>query len=424
MHKFVKAVIIAVLPAAWFIQSAQAFDWQERRRDQFGKDFSYFIYPIAGDIPGLGAAAGLGATVLNINNTDLDFTGFKIQGDFDASGYTFLDYHILKNRLILDLGYYDYKVAPQVFQRGINSSKDDYILPKAEGEYVQGQLTLSFMQRKFETYLRYGSGRQRLLQVLDKDGNEFTAVDNSQRSGYRYSLGAILDNTDDRLDPRRGYRFEVSANADSNNDALQSDFYVTDYNLTGYFPFRRYDTLAVNLFRSDAHVTHRVNADFDTLRIERGLGCDSMAPGSEYDRCIQTETDHINQLIETNKYGTARSLGGTQRLRSFANNRFYAGHSIFYGLEYRFNLTDERTPFDVYIAKGIRTGLQLAFFVEQGSVADRIGDLFDTMKTSYGMGFRLVLSGVIIRADYSDGNEGAEFILFINYPWSMFSVDS
>ena len=30
----------------------------ERRRDQFGKDFGYYVYPIAGEIPGLGTAAG------------------------------------------------------------------------------------------------------------------------------------------------------------------------------------------------------------------------------------------------------------------------------------------------------------------------------------------------------------------------------
>ena len=54
----------------------------ERRRDQFGKDFGYFFYPIASTIPGLGTATGAGATVLNMGGTDTDFTGFKIVGDF------------------------------------------------------------------------------------------------------------------------------------------------------------------------------------------------------------------------------------------------------------------------------------------------------------------------------------------------------
>lgn len=420
MDRIFNRCLVLTLLSVLLMQNVQAYDWEERRRDQFGKDFSYFVYPIAGDIPGLGSAAGLGATILNINDTDLDFTGFNIKGDFDASGYTFLDYHILKNRLVLDFGFYDYLVAPLAYKRGIDSSPDDYILPKAEGEYVQGQLTLSFMQRKFETYLRYGSGKQRLLQVLNKDGDEFTAVDNKERSGYRYSLGAIVDDTDDRLDPRKGYRLEAAINSSSNDDDFLSDFYVTDYNMTAYFPFRRYDTLAFNFFRSDAHITNRVDADADALRAaNRGLGCDPVD-----NECLQAETERFNQIIAANQYGTATPLGGTQRLRSFANQRFYAGHSAFYGAEYRMNLTDKRTPFDVYIAKGIRTGLQLAFFAEQGSVAEHASDLFDTRKTSYGVGFRLVLSGVIIRADYANGSEGSEFVLFINYPWSMFSVDS
>jgi hypothetical protein len=35
-----------------------------------------------------------------------------------------------------------------------------------------------------------------------------------------------------------------------------------------------------------------------------------------------------------------------------------------------------------------------------------------------------VLSGIVIRADFAQGNEGSQFQLFITYPWSMFSVDS
>ena len=414
----------AILLIFFIVNDALAFDWQERRRDQFGKDFSYFLYPIAGDIPGLGTAAGIGATIMNINETDLDFTGFNVQGDFDAAGYTFLDYHIIKNRLIFDAGYYNFNVAPVQYDRGINSDKDDYILPKVEGKYLQAQVTLSYFQRQLESYFRIRDGSQRLLEVLDNNEEVFDSVDTSWRNVRDYTLGITFDNTDDRLDPRAGYRLEMSVTGYRDTNSLSSDFFIADYNATGYVPFRRWDALVFNIFSSHAHLRNRVDADFDTLQQERGLGCNELAPGPEQDDCLATEADYINELIAYNKYGTATPLGGTQRLRSFANGRFYAGHSIFYGIEYRMNLTDEHVPFDIYIAKGIRTGIQLAFFAEQGSVADKTGDLFDTMKTSYGVGFRLVLTGVIIRADWSTGNEGSEFILFINYPWSMFSVDS
>jgi hypothetical protein len=57
-------------------------------------------------------------------------------------------------------------------------------------------------------------------------------------------------------------------------------------------------------------------------------------------------------------------------------------------------------------------------------VADRGRDLFDDYRTSYGIGFRIILSGVVIRLDYADGDEGKQSQLFITYPWSMFSVDN
>jgi hypothetical protein len=140
--------------------------------------------------------------------------------------------------------------------------------------------------------------------------------------------------------------------------------------------------------------------------------------------CYSLEQDYLNEVIAGNKYGNASALGGTQRLRSFANGRYRAGQAVFAGAEYRWNLTDEYTPFNIFIAKGVRTGLQLAVFSEAGSVAERTDDLFTVVRYSVGVGFRAVLSGVIIRADIANGDEGTEFVLFINYPWSMFSVDN
>lgn len=417
---------IAVLIFTIGISTVHAGSWfeQQRRRDQFGKDFGYFVYPLVGDIPGLGSASGFGGSVLNMFSTDTDFTAFKVNGDFKASGYTLLDLHLINQRLIFDVGYYDFLVAPVQYKRGMASDVNDYILPKAEGGYWLGQLTLSFMQRQVETYVRYGNGKSRLLQVLDADGNEFAAIDTSTYYGYFTTLGFILDFTDDRLDPRRGVRFETAGKTFSNDNQYRSDYFVMDYNLTGYIPVRRWDTLAFNAYFSRAHITRQATTDYETLRQNSGLGCDAIPPGPQQDQCLITERDLIEQTIADNTYGTATALGGTQRLRSFDNGRFYAGNAVFYGLEYRWNLTDEHTPFDIYIAKGIRTGIQLSFFAEQGSVADELDNLWKSQRTSYGVGFRLILSGVVIRADVAWGEEGRKQVIFINYPWSVFSVDN
>ena len=57
-------------------------------------------------------------------------------------------------------------------------------------------------------------------------------------------------------------------------------------------------------------------------------------------------------------------------------------------------------------------------------VADEFGQLFKNGRESYGIGARVILSGVVIRFDLAQGREGIQSQLFITYPWSMFSVDN
>ncbi len=415
---------IVLALAALMSTPALSDDGIERRRDQYGDTFGYFAYPIAGDIPGLGSAAGIGGTVVNMFDSDVDFTGFKIQGDFSASGYALLDLPLHKRKLVLDLGAYDFQVAPIFYQRGITSSPKDYLQPKVEGAYKLGQLTYTLFDRMLEAFYRYGTGNERLLRVLDKDGNEYQAIDTKKYNIRFDAFGLTADYTDDRLDPRHGVRFEVARKQNRSQNALTSKYYVMDYNLSAYYPVRKWDTLAFNFFASQAHVTRRGETDYATLQAQAGLGCAQLPAGPEQNQCRVTEDDRIRQLQAHNKYGTASSLGGTQRLRSFDGGRYYAGRTVFYGMEYRWNLTEERTPFDIYIARSVRTNLQLAVFAEQGSVADQYDDLWKHRRTSAGIGFRLLLSGIIIRADLSWGTEGNATVLFITYPWSMFTVDN
>ena len=129
-------------------------------------------------------------------------------------------------------------------------------------------------------------------------------------------------------------------------------------------------------------------------------------------------------MIAENTYGRATGIGGTQRLRSYPMERFHAGQTVFYGTEFRWNLTEESTLMDWYILRGLRTNIQLAFFAEAGSVADTSSDLHKSLRASYGAGVRILFSGATIRLDFATGDEGQEMQLFLDYPWSVFSVDS
>ena len=309
-----RAYSLVILLVISFATTAGAFEDIERRRDQFGKDFGYYVYPLASTIPGLGTAEGAGATVLNIGGTDTDFTGFKLVGDFKASGYALLDLHAIPRRLIFDVGYYDFEVAPVVYNRGINSAHDDYILPKVRGSYEIVQATASFWDRMFEAYVRELQGSSRLLNVSDKNGNAFDTFDTNRHDAQVHTVGAIIDYTDDRLDPRKGIRLEAAAKFPVIDDPNLSKYYVTDFNLTGYVPFRSWDTLVLNLFHSDAHVTRKASTDFAELQQQIGLGCGQIPAGPGRDQCLATEASQINERIAENQHGTATSLGGTQRL--------------------------------------------------------------------------------------------------------------
>ncbi|MCR4305295.1 MAG: hypothetical protein NUV63_13925 [Gallionella sp.] len=419
IRMFWSGVILLML-----VSSASFAEVVERRKDQFGRDFAYYLYPIVGEIPGLGSAAGLGASVSNIGDGDTDFTGYYVRGDFKATGAALLDYHVLPQRLIFDVGYNEYLVAPVAYNRGIASDPGDVIYPKVEGAYLLGQMTLTFDQRRYEMFVRMLSGRDRVLGVLDKNGQAFAGVDTSWKSGKSVSLGGSLDLTDDRLDPREGVRFEFASRLPNDYGGPDaSEYFVNDYNLTGYVPMRKWDTLVFNLFHSRAHVTREGLTDYTLLQQRHGLDCNQYPPGPDLDACQSAEAKLLAGTLANNQHGTASALGGTQRLRSFDGGRFYAGQALSYGVEYRWNLTDERTPFNIYVAKGVRTGIQLAAFWERGMVADQFSDLFKDGRSSYGIGARLVLSGVIIRFDLAHGTEGAQSQLFITYPWSMFSVD-
>lgn len=126
----------------------------------------------------------------------------------------------------------------------------------------------------------------------------------------------------------------------------------------------------------------------------------------------------MDAFINERRYGTASDLGGDRRLRSYPGGRYKGAHTIFVGAEYRWNITQETTPFDYLIWKDVRTGIQAAFFAEAGSVAEVSSNLWNEVRYSDGVGFRLLTgSGDVYRADIAAGNEGTEITVLFDYPW-------
>ncbi|MBI5814573.1 MAG: hypothetical protein HZB29_03080 [Nitrospinae bacterium] len=395
----------------------------ERRREQFPKNFAYFLYPIAGSIPGLGTASGAGATMANIMESNVDFTGFYVDGEFTATGVAVTDIHLMPEFLVGNLGSYTYKVSPMIFRRGMDSSKDDYILPFWEGYSNVGQLALTFAQRRYEFYVRFMNSSGQLSKMLDKDHNEFSNIDKSTHTENALNIGFSMDMTDDVQDPRRGLRVEGVRRSTFERQYMLSQFDVYDLNLTGYLPVGQASTWVFNAFYSTAEKVGSATTDREELRSAIGLNCGSITDPGQKTQCEATENQYLDDRVAYNSYGMSTFLGGTQRLRAYPNGRYFAGKSVFYGTEFRYNITEERTLMDWIFLRGLRTNLQLAFFGELGGVADSDGELHNRMRPAYGAGFRALFSGVTIRFDVGFGDEGVQTQLFLDYPWSVFSID-
>jgi hypothetical protein len=392
----------------------------DRRKEQFETSYAYAVFPFPYSLPGIGKGLAIAGGAMNIAHTNTDVYGIVYSGDVQGMAAGVGDIHIIPRTLILDVGAGEVnKASIQNYrERGMSSDKNNYLLLDIDNsEYYGGRLTATFFDRRFEMYGAWYGGASKLHGIRDKDGNVIVvAQDASRRQFHRTVIGTRFDLTDDYDDPRRGARFDVTRSASPPSDA-GPDFAVMDYNVTAYLPIGRRNTWAFNFLRSDAVVSHQGETDPAKIQSQQGINCSdpSLTPQQQ-----QYCTDAVNLTIANNTYGTATSLGGFSRLRSYPQGRYTGAHTQFYGTEFRWNLSDESTPFDLFIMKDIRTSLQLAAFYEIGSTADLSGDVGKTWRESYGVGFRMVTaSGVVFRADLANGHDGIATAVFIGYPWEI-----
>lgn len=392
----------------------------ERRKDQYAKSPGYAVFPYPYSLPGIGEGVGLVGGALNMADGYTDAYAILLGGEVQGVAGGIADIHLIPKQLILDLGYSDIsKVQIMNFSgRAMDTDKDDFrLLDLSDTVYYGGRLTATFYDRRFEIYTGLYRGESQLDSIRDKDGDLIVDAQDALREKSETRLiGTRLDLTDDYADPRRGFRLNITRYSTPASDS-GPDFYFMDYNMSVFVPVGRYSTWAFNVLRSDATVKQQGETDPAVIQAEQGINCSDPALSAQQQQfCLEV----INNTIANNTYGTATSLGGFSYLRSYPQGRYNGAHTQFYGTELRWNITDEFTPFDLFVMKDVRTAMQIAFFFELGSTADIRSEVGDTWRESYGVGLRMVTaSGVVFRADFAYGHEGFEPQIFIGYPWEL-----
>ncbi|MDH5516379.1 MAG: hypothetical protein OEY36_00995 [Gammaproteobacteria bacterium] len=410
---YLKSLLLLLLVSS----NATASWFPDRRRDQFATENAYLVVPLPYSYPGIGEGFFLIANASNVFNTTTDLVIVEVTGDATGRVAQIDELPILENQLLVSLHMRDINgaIVNNYKIRGINGSNgNDYNLLKvSQADDNTLRLDYTSKQRRYNFYLSETQSEFTLDAILDKNGTEiqsftphYSSASTSQKAGF------LADYTDDYLDPQTGARFGIEYIDSPPNDSNSPDFYSLNYSLSYYFPTRDNDTLVINYFQSDAHVKTIGNTDPNYIRAQLGLNC-----GAD-PACLEIEQNLVDSSIAAATYGTAEALGGLQRLRSYPQGRYQGGHSGFLGAEYRWNLTEETTPFNYLFWKDVRTGKQIAFFAEAGSVSEESVDLWDQQRYTYGVGFRLLTaSGSVYRADIAAGDEGTEVAIFFFYPW-------
>ena len=408
----------------------------ERRRPQITEDLSYFFYPLAYQVPGLGAGQGLGSTVINGLGNGSTISLLGVRGDIEVDSIVLTDVPIFTSHFTLSMVYADgNKGGFAYYGRGRDSSPEPEFTLEFGRSYGRAlELGLNFFDRQLEFYV----GGALAFPEIDYETSDlanFDELENRPPSEQEneiakfvknllkyYNLnkiyvsrrGLLIDYTDDRTDPRSGIRFNFE-NYFFEGEGL-TNFHTYDYSLTSYFPNADSTGVLVgNIFFSSSEVTKALGfGEFDydqCLKDGKGseeISIDTLCKG------VERGFNDFNQNEAANSSATA--LGGPNRLRSYPVARFYDKYSFFAGIEYRFYFLEQLTPFDFLLEKGTFEALQLAPFYEVGQVSDSNDDtLFQNFKYSAGIGLRIVLSSVIFRADVANGGEGSETTILIGY---------
>lgn len=389
----------------------------ERRREQFPTEPSYLIVPFPYSLPGIGDGIVWTALGGNLLGTHTDVYVLGVTGDAGGNIIGLEDIHLLPETVILDLNIQNLNkaVVNNYESRGMESNQDDFSLIELNRvKSVSAQLRLTLLDRMFE--LGVGMERQDIsvVRIRDSEGGIIADLADpfEQRTDKRF-VSVLVDYTDDYNDPRRGVRLRTVVSHTPPNTDNDPDFYVWDYSLSGYIPVGSISTLLLYYFQSDADVRRKGNTNPADIQAELGLNC---APLDT--QCLLVEQQLIQTFVNSRSNGTSTSLGGDERLRSYPGDRFQGAHTMFFAAEFRWNLTEESTPFNYFIWKDVRTNVQWAFFAETGSVGETRDEVGDTFRSSVGTGLRLISgSGYAYRADIATGSEGAEVTVIFNYPF-------
>jgi len=401
----------------------QSFEF-ERRRDQFIDTPGYLILPVPYNYPGVGGGMMLVGYAGHAFKTKIDAILLAFNGD--AEGYYLMmnelflvDEHLYLNTSHMQVS----KFGIQMWEtRGMETGADDYFTYVGDS-YQQSRIQAVFtlLDRRMEFWYSAQNWAAQTTDIYEPDDTLFLHLDEPEEiKSESTSWGVQLDLTDDRTDPRSGLRLKQSTTKVPALENGDPEYTVLSQSATLYIPILEDSTWVFHYFRSDATVKKEGETDPLVIAADKIAYCNYFypPPSQDNDTCKAPHLADANNKANANKYGTAETLGGAYRLRSYPEMRYKGAHTELLGTEFRWNITTTQSKVNLFILKDIVHAMQLSLFWEEGAVSETEETLGDIKRSTYGAGFRFVAeSGNVYRLDWATGDEDSQVTVLFQYPW-------
>jgi len=397
------------------------------RREEPEKEYGIYTFPAPIEVPGIQKALFIGSLITNlevpwIEDGYFDILGGVGQGEgskwfegkkFKAAGLAILDFPLISSNFTFSpsIEYVELLTYP-ISERGINSDPDKtlYLLAERANVFI-GELSYYFFNKQLELFYTYFKVDFDPYGYVDYKEN-FINAGNAGMSDSPHvdRFGILIDDTDNRRDPRIGYSIQFDRWDWPSRWKEEASFFQYDLDISGYIPIQEQKLIFV------------ANQFFSTSKIK--------TPG-QVDRYICNEQElsfnpacqgivdiFYENALEESKKPKGTGLGGRFKLRGYREGRFFDSHTNFRALELRWYFNETQIDFDYILQKGVFAGFQFAIFYEQGTVSPDLGHSFwENFKDSYGVAFRGLFNSVVFRADLGFSDEGSALTIWYGHPF-------
>ncbi|MCB0393518.1 MAG: hypothetical protein KDD25_03110 [Bdellovibrionales bacterium] len=374
---------------------------------------SFFVFPLAVSLLGVGSFYGLTAGVNKLTGTDIDITLAKTFGRIDAHGGLITGIPVVPSKLYIDVSYgrINEGFFETEYARGIE--KADVYVEKIEAYGLRFELKYY----PFEWWtIRPGFAQTEAeINEYTYNGNEVDLNDTDIASINTDYIFTETDITllDNKERPTKGAIATLGALYESGR-AEESDQLTLSYKVSGYVPVATSLVWANTIFGSDATVLNEKYGEPSDIRSKLGSNCSDISNQSHRDRCEDWQDDYVHYQSASNRNGSAYALGGSRYLRSYREGRFRGAHSRAFSSELRWTLSE--TLGIPYFTNSGRA-IDLVPFWDVGFVNDFESKLYDSARNSFGASLRAYFSPTVIRLAYATGEEGDGIYLTAGAAW-------